>query len=98
MSEVAKPVKTSEEKFNDSIQFLQQVRSQRKTRTVFAIKREKFDPTNLDHLRSYYSFLETGKWGSVQFQIEYPFENAVDTVVHTFAKHALEERLRLNED
>lgn len=45
------------------------------------INRVEFDATNVDHLESLQHFLNTGRWGNVQFEIEFPYTNVVDAVM-----------------
>lgn len=53
------------------------------------VKREMFDPSNTQHLKSYQTFLNTGNWGETQFFTEFPFVTVPGTVGDKFAKYAL---------
>jgi len=54
------------------------------------IMREFFDPVNPTHIQSAKQFLETGKWGKMQFFVEAPFTNVPDTVMRKLANHAIQ--------
>ena len=60
----------------------------------YEIPRVVFDPTNNDHLRSYKTFLETGKWGDIQFHLELPLTSVTETVYRKFTAFALEKLLK----
>ena len=51
-------------------------------------KRTLFDPTNLDHIESMKTYLETGRW-TVQFFCEDPFIDVPMTVFRKFIGHQL---------
>jgi hypothetical protein len=57
------------------------------------VRREIFDPTNLEHLQSYRTYLTTGNWGDVQFYYENPFATVPATVNYKFAIAALNSTL-----
>lgn len=59
------------------------------------VRREEFDPNNLEHLESYYKFLTTGNWGEVQFYCEFPYVTVPETVLRKFAITQLETLLGL---
>ncbi len=60
----------------------------------FEIPRVIFDPSNKEHLRSYKTFLETGKWGDIQFHLELPLTSVTETVHRKFSAYALEQLLK----
>jgi hypothetical protein len=45
------------------------------------ISRQFFDPKNSLHLASLKNYLQTGKWGSVQFYVEQPCTTVPETVM-----------------
>lgn len=49
------------------------------------IKREIFDPSLEEHTKSLKKYMETGRWGDVQFYSEYPYATVRDTVLTKFA-------------
>lgn len=53
------------------------------------VKREDFDPTNIDHLKSLRCYVETGNWGDVQFYIELPYTTVPETVMRKMVSHTL---------
>lgn len=53
------------------------------------IMREFFDPANPAHIQSAKQFLETGKWGKMQFFVEAPFTNVPDTVMRKLANYVV---------
>ena len=57
------------------------------------ISRVKFDPANQEHLLSVKSFLETGRWGDVNFLVSQPFTNVPSMVQHMLCTYALEKFL-----
>jgi hypothetical protein len=61
--------------------------------TSSRIKREVFDPNNIEHLKSYRTFLLTANWGEVQFYYEHPWVTVPETVMRKFALHTLGEIL-----
>lgn len=54
-----------------------------------AVSRAIFDPANPEHLDSVRSFLDTGKWGKIQFRCEFPFTDVPTTVLTKFATHQI---------
>ena len=58
------------------------------------VRRELFDPENLEHLRSYESFLKTGRWGEVHFFCEHPHVTVPETVSRKFALHEIAKKLK----
>lgn len=49
------------------------------------VRREEFDPCNIEHMESYKNFLVTGNWTKVQFFCEYPCKTVPETVHKKFA-------------
>ena len=49
------------------------------------IRREHFDPANVEHLASFDTFIRTGNWGDVQFFAEAPYTEVPITVLTKFA-------------
>lgn len=60
---------------------------------TFEIPRVIFDPSNKEHLKSYKQFLETGKWGEIQFHLELPLTSVTETVHRKFSAYALQKLL-----
>lgn len=58
------------------------------------VRRESFDPTNAEHLKSLRKFLETGSWGEVQFFCEPPYTDVPMSVLAKFALHNLKKGAR----
>lgn len=58
------------------------------------ITRVKFNPKNTKHRESAKKFFETGKWGDIRFQTEFPYLDTPTTVLHKLANHTL----KINED
>jgi len=56
-----------------------------------ATNRTRFDPTNVEHLRSLRHFIDTGSWGAVHFYVEVPYTTVPDTVMRKMVNHALEQ-------
>jgi hypothetical protein len=54
------------------------------------IRREDFDPRNSEHRDSLRTFIETGKWGDVQFYAEYPYLSVPEMVLRRMVIHALQ--------
>lgn len=54
-----------------------------------AVRREEFDPTNQEHLRSLECFVATGRWGDVQFFTEAPYIDVPMTVLMKFTMYQL---------
>mgnify|MGYP003596754847 CR=1 FL=1 len=54
------------------------------------VRREHFDPANLEHQESLSVFLATGNWGEVQFFVEQPYVTVPETVLRMFAAYSLE--------
>jgi hypothetical protein len=48
-----------------------------------------FNPKNAAHLASLRSFIETGRWGEIQFDAEPPFVNVPEYVLRKYAAHLL---------
>lgn len=53
------------------------------------IRREVFDPQNLEHLRSYYRFITEGRWGDIQFFSTPEHSTVPSNVSDIFTKHYL---------
>lgn len=53
------------------------------------ITRVIFDPTNHDHQLSLKQFLNTGKWGNIQFYAEHPYSDVPMTVLVKYSKFIL---------
>lgn len=49
------------------------------------VRREHFDPANVDHLASFDVYLRTGNWGDIQFFAEAPYTEVPITVLSKFA-------------
>ena len=49
------------------------------------VRREKFEPSNIEHRASLKKFIETGNWGEVQFFPEYPCVTVPETVFRKFS-------------
>lgn len=49
------------------------------------VRRETFDSKNKEHRVSLKKFIETGKWGDVQFFAEYPCVTVPETVFRKFS-------------
>ncbi len=75
-----------------SLEFLSTV-ERGKRRGGFSLPREHFNPSNKAHLESYHTFLTTGAWGDVLFEVEFPYDGVVETVMRKFALHVLEHML-----
>lgn len=86
--------KNIDAKLSDASKFLETLSTTRKVKTQYAIPREIFDPTNVEHLKSYRTFLKTGSWGSNHFHVEYPYNTVAETVFRKFAGAMLEEKLK----
>jgi hypothetical protein len=56
------------------------------------VARVKFNPKSKKHLDSLKMFLETGRWGDVQFQVEAPYVSVPHMVLTKFAM----DRLRIS--
>ena len=54
-----------------------------------APRREFFDPKNKAHVKSMMVFLETGKWGEIQFICEPPFISVPEYVFRKYLCHKL---------
>lgn len=54
-----------------------------------AVTRVVFDPRNKKHRESARQFLETGRWGDVQFIAELPFIEVPATVLNKLARYAV---------
>jgi hypothetical protein len=48
------------------------------------VRREIFDPANLEHQRSLRTFIQTGNWGTVQFFAEQPYVTVPETVMRKY--------------
>jgi hypothetical protein len=55
------------------------------------LPRVKFDPSNIEHVRSYNNFVKTGAWGDIQFFSELPHLNVPTTVSNKFINYHLEQ-------
>lgn len=53
------------------------------------IPRAEFDPTNKVHCESLHRFLQTGNWGKIQFEAEFPYVTVPETVMRKFCEHML---------
>lgn len=53
------------------------------------ITRVKFNPSNKQHLQSYWEFIHNGRWGDVLFEAELPHIEVPATVADKFIKYAL---------
>lgn len=53
------------------------------------IRREDFDPENIEHRASLKVYLDTGKWGDVQFYAQYPYLSVPEMVFRRMLTHSL---------
>jgi hypothetical protein len=58
------------------------------------VHRERFNPIDEKHLKSYQKFLSTGNWDGVQFYCEFPYTTVPETVSRIFATHQLNSLLK----
>jgi hypothetical protein len=60
-----------------------------------SLNRVTFDPSNIEHRGSYYTFLTTKRWGKVQFICEPQFSSVPEMVSYKFAIYELEKECGL---
>lgn len=53
------------------------------------VKREQFNPQNVNHIKSLECFVKTGTWGDVKFHAELPYIEVPMTVMMKYIQHSL---------
>jgi hypothetical protein len=53
------------------------------------VNRQKFDPANPLHIKSFQYFIQTGNWGDIQFFAELPYNEVPMTVLMAYAQATL---------
>jgi hypothetical protein len=53
------------------------------------VKREEFNPQNVNHIKSLECFVKTGTWGDVKFHAELPYIEVPMTVMMKYIQHSL---------